>query len=350
MVEMMMIFFIVLSLFLFCKSLSCSNEMRCNSTLSFLLSAGALGAAVWTKETALGLVPVYILLLRNNKLLLIKWAAVFIVTISPLILYSLFSMRYNLVSEIPPGQFSPKNWNADIIIRRLFKIIGGDITVYRSFGLLTSLWFAYLLIRSFVTLTRNQLRQDVLLRFSVISLVIFAVFFVVFKKKFEHHTLLVFLFCLVPLALYLDRTNRIVRAVTIGLIGLSLVLSSSNSCRLSKSQDYVVALKHIESETAGARIYMPLPNIAEYLFQKRKMDLTIVNFSSILKENLSRKQTWRKIRETQFDYVLVQQFWAARYKIPLKKKYELPPRFGLEGRKYRRVKSYGHLVLYKMVI
>ncbi len=349
MVEMMMIFFIVLSLFLFCRSLSCTSEMQCTSTPTFLLSAVALGAAIWTKETALGLIPVYLVLLRRKPLLLIKWGAVFLVSISPLILYSMSSRRYGLVSEIPLGQFAFKNWNADIIIRRLFKIMGGDITVYRSFGLLTTLWFAYLLIRSFATLTRDRLKRDILLRFSVISLAIYAIFFVVFKKKFEHHTLLVFLFCLSPMAIYLDRTNRIVRTATIGLIGLSLMISSSNSCRLFKSRDYIIALKDIERTSAGARVFMPMPNIAEYLHSKKKRDLTIVNYGDILREGLSLKQTWQKMLQVRFDFVLVQRYWAARNRITLKNKYEFPPRRGMPGHMYRRVKSYGHLVLYKLV-
>ncbi|MCP4600329.1 MAG: phospholipid carrier-dependent glycosyltransferase [Proteobacteria bacterium] len=348
-VEMTMIFFIVLSLFLFCRSLNPSGKLRSRSQFELLFSASTLGLAVWTKETPLGLIPVYLILLRSDKKLLLKWLSVFLVTISPLVLYSLFSRRYNLLSEIPFGQFDIRNWNADIILRRLVKIVGGDLTIFKSFGLVLFQLFAYLLIRSFVSLTRDQIRRDVLLRFNLLSLAIYVVFFVAFKKKFEHHSLLIFLFCLPPLALYLDRSSIFVRYTCVGLISLSLAYSSLNRCSTIAEKNYLVALQKIEDSTSGAQVYMPMPNIAEYLYQKRKLKLSIVNLGDITMKPLSRKEQWQEIRNLRFDYFLVQRYWAARYRLSLKKRHKFRSRFGLPKLEFHRVKNYGHLVLYKAI-
>lgn len=260
--ETSFIFFSLLSIWLF----TISN----GKYLNIVLSALSLSIAVWFKETAIGFVPVFLILilLKKEFRLCAVWFSALILFISPLLFQTFLLHHYDLFYELSNDLL---NWNSVSVVfpfSNLASIAGAGVSDSAAFAA-----FFITAVSSVIVFLKR--RDSFIVRYTLLSNIVFIIFFIIFPKKFEYYMLPSMIFSLMTLFIAVSKRTA---AVVFSVIFFSAVSVSGLGLRLSGWSSYSDIqnfLKLVEISTKGAVIGTPTPHIQKYIVSSQNMNISI---------------------------------------------------------------------------
>lgn len=267
-VETAFLFFILLSAYFIQPEKSIVKNI--------IISALSFSAAVWIKETALGfsLVFAVIFLLDKEIRKLIIWGFSAFIFCLPLFIQSFIPNEYDLFFELNNDLI---NWGMISFVKPFenIAVLTGIFSADKLFmTIFAVLIFAIILISSAVAYRQSP--NAFVVRFSIISNLVFIPFFIIFPKKFEYYLLPVLLFSVVLLIISIKEKKGIFL-----LMAFLAVFGSYNGLKWrSFIRNYYdetlnfIAL--IANEKPGATIGTPTPHMAVYVSKKHNLDVKII--------------------------------------------------------------------------
>ncbi|HQI05009.1 MAG TPA: glycosyltransferase family 39 protein [bacterium] len=267
-VETAFLFFILLSAYFI------QPERR--SAGNIIISALCFSAAVWIKETALGfsLVFAVIFLLDKEIRKLMIWGFSAFTFCLPLFIQSFIPNEYDLFFELNNDLI---NWGMISFVKP-FENIAVLAGLFSSDKLLMTIFavlvIAFILISSVIAYKKSS--SSFIVRFSIISNLVFIPFFIIFPKKFEYYLLPVLLFSIILFVISLKEKKEIFI-----LIALVAVFGSYNGLKWrSFIRNYydetLNFITLVANEKPGATIGTPTPHMAVYIKEKHKLDVKII--------------------------------------------------------------------------
>ncbi len=265
-VETPFIFFVFLSLLFFLKR----NE---NSTLNIILSAIFFSMAVWIKETPFGFVPVFVLIMLQNREFkaIGKWCLTILFLIFPLLIQSFLPHNYDMFFELSNDNIT---WGSISFIKpftNMGELAGVTANLPGWLFILLNVVVSSVFISGAVYCFIKY-RHIELIRFSLLSLLIFIPFFALFPKKFHYYllpVLLLFLICL-SFAFFKDKKWIVVSSILVlllsfnGLAHTKTVLDVNYQSSLS-----IISRLEAENPAVTASIVSPTPELIRYIAEKR---------------------------------------------------------------------------------
>jgi 4-amino-4-deoxy-L-arabinose transferase-like glycosyltransferase len=173
-----------------------------------ILSAAALAASIWIKETAIGLAPLFPVFLWRRRTLLVAWSLAFTSLILPLLASSFLSTPYGLFFELNNPAVRWNTISLDNVFMNIIKIQGIEPLAEGRFRFTASLLVAVMLVMSVASAWKEIRRGEFLLRFASASLLIFVLFFAIFWKKCIWYAITTYAFLIPFLGVYLARFRR----------------------------------------------------------------------------------------------------------------------------------------------
>jgi len=261
------LFFVLVSAYFFSE--------RADKIENILLSAFFLSVSIWFKETAIGFIPVFLLLFLEKKEFKnsANWFIMLVVFSLPLIVQTFIPHNYDLFFELSNDLIK---WNS--------------VSIYYPFLYLASLagfnsstpaflWTAVIVSALTVIISSViafiKFRTQFIIRFSLISNIVFIVFFIFFPKKFEYYMLPVMIFSLIVICSVIPQNS----AFRISFAAIFIVLSVSGLFHRSADWNYYndinALLKKAEMVAPGSTIGTPTPHIAKYAAASSHLDLKI---------------------------------------------------------------------------
>jgi 4-amino-4-deoxy-L-arabinose transferase-like glycosyltransferase len=269
-VETPMLFFVILAAYLLNLSRTSKTPLRIAST-----SAIALCAAIWTKETAIGFIPIFLLLqLKNSRRQLFIWSSIIAVGVSPFIFQAVMPHEYNLFSEISPSRVLWEGINLDILLKHLTLMFGLSRNGPKGLWYTLEVVTLTVVIFSLARLNKEEIRRSFVLKFCLGSLVIFGVFFALYTKKHDYYLLLVYLMLVSSMGIYLSK-KRILAPILMGVLFIACVGRMRQFTDWTNTNCYMNALAVIQKEKPGAKVALALPRAVEYLKEKHDFDIEI---------------------------------------------------------------------------
>ncbi len=237
-----------------------------------------LAAGVWIKETAIGFIPLFLVVwsLRGERRLALRAGLLFFLLLSPLFAQSFFPHEYDLFYEVTTPFIRFSGFQPDMMLMNLLRQFAIDPARLFGFGWAIAAAFAVLTVYSFAGLTKKSVSDDPFLTFSVLGVILWGAFFLYFPRKFDYYLIPLSMLLLVPIACFLAKRAILAKVATGAMMALSLwALWGFVSFR-----DETAALRDIlaraADETPGARVAMTLPRSGEYIVERDGMPLTIV--------------------------------------------------------------------------
>ncbi len=243
-----------------------------------VLSAIMLSAAIWIKETAVGFIPVFLFMLIPKKRELFSWILTVFLLCLPLALQTLLPGSYDLFYEVTTPAILWNNISPDEFLGGLRMVTGFHFSLPDGFEDTANIFIPVTLFLAFITTEKREIRKSFILKFSLLSLIVFVPFFTVFPKKFAYYMLLVQLFVIPFLTLFLFRYKRfgllyVLLIPILCLNGVSPFLSGAVERRTEMGLVKAAKMK------PGAKVGMALPRVAEFIIEKKGIDVRIVPVS-----------------------------------------------------------------------
>ncbi|MBI5502864.1 MAG: glycosyltransferase family 39 protein [Deltaproteobacteria bacterium] len=236
--------------------------------------AASLGAAVWIKETALGLAPLFPLFLWRVRRQAAAWALVFAALLAPHLVQNFLPHTFGVFFELTNPFASWNHVNPDAVLGNLLRLQGIEPLGPGGFGLAIAVAVAVTFVLAVRELWNDIRRGDALLRFCGLALAVFGVFFALFWKRFVYYALPLHLFLAPFLGIYLARV-RVWRWVFLAFVALSFAATLPRFARRGEERSCLQALRVIETQRRGASIGMPLPRLAEYLAERERIAVRV---------------------------------------------------------------------------
>jgi len=239
-----------------------------------IISAAALAASIWIKETAIGLVPLFLAFLWCKPRLLVAWSLTFVVLIIPLLAPSFLDSPYGIFLELTGRPFRWGDINLYSVIQNIIKIQGLEQITKGPVRFIVSLVVLITMLLSIISTWTEIRRGRFLLCFCAASLLIFITFFTFFWKKFTYYAITPYAFLVPFIGVYLARFHRWALVYLV----LLFILSVPAIIRFSDRREEVAilnALKAVEKEKKSASVAMPTPRIAEYLVEHTNIAVRI---------------------------------------------------------------------------
>ncbi len=260
---------------------------------NIIISALCFSAAVWIKETSLGFSLVFAVILLIDKEIrkLIIWGFSAFTFCLPLLIQSFIPNEYDLFFELNNDLI---NWGMISFVKPFenIAVLSGLFSVDKLLmTIFVMLTVVFVFISSAVAYKRNS--GSFIVRFSIVSNLVFIPFFIIFPKKFEYYLLPVLLFSVFTFAVLLKEKKEIFM-----LIALFAVFGSYNGLKwrsfirnyYDETLDFITL---VANENPGATIGTPTPHMAVYIKEKHKLDVKIIPldfFSGYDPENCRKKE------------------------------------------------------------
>ncbi len=241
-------------------------------------SALLLAAAVWIKETALGFIPLFLVLwfFRGERRLAFRAGVLLLLLLLPLFVQTLLPHTYDLFYEVTTPVILFTGLFPDALLLNLLKQFAIEPARLFGFGYAIAVAFALLVAASFRSLDRKTVTADPFLAFSLLSVAVWSLFFLYFPRKFDYYLIPLSLFLLVFVARFLAERPRTAIAATAVMLLLSLWAMQG----FASFREDTIALREILAQAArekpGARVAMTLPRSGEYLAERDGMPIHIV--------------------------------------------------------------------------
>jgi len=284
-VETAFLFFILLSSYFI--------QPKKRSVRNIIISALCFSAAVWIKETALGfsLVFAIMFLLEKDLKKLMVWGFFTFILCLPLFIQSFIPNEYDLFFELNNDLI---NWGMISFVKPFenIAVLSGLFSSDKLFmTIFVVLTVVFIFISSAAAYRKNS--GSFIVRFSIISNLVFIPFFIIFPKKFEYYLLPVLLFSVVTFAISLKEKKEIFL-----LIAFLAVLGSFNGLKWrSFIRNYydetLNFITLIANENPGATIGTPTPHMAVYVKEKHNLNVRVVPldfFSGYDPQNCRKKE------------------------------------------------------------
>ncbi|HSW60769.1 MAG TPA: glycosyltransferase family 39 protein, partial [bacterium] len=196
------------------------------SIKNIIISAFCFSAAVWIKETALGFSLVFAVILLIDKEIrkLIIWGFSAFTLCLPLFIQSFIPNEYDLFFELSNDLI---NWGMVSLIKPFenIAVLTGLFSIDKLFmTIFVVLIFALIFISSAIAYKKSS--RSFIVRFLIISNLVFIPFFIIFPKKFEYYLLPVLLFSIMLFVISLKEKKEI-----FVLIALFAVFGSINGLK-----------------------------------------------------------------------------------------------------------------------
>lgn len=269
-VETTMLFFMLLSAYFMLISISEDSRRLA------VFSAAGLALAIWTKETMVGIIPFFLLIIfiKARKHLAV-WIAVFCVMVMPLALQSLLPHDYDLFFEITAPMIIWNSISFDAIILNIADLNGLRFNSYTGFRILLTILILFTVILSFIDLKKEDIKRSFIFQFALGGLLIYVPFFIFFPKKFPYYLLPVCLFISFFMAEFFSRHMKYGAIYIVIAAGLSFVEINQLADR-SDELWYKEAFRMAIMENKDAKVATPLPRKAEYIAQNNNIPVNIV--------------------------------------------------------------------------
>jgi len=244
-----------------------------------------LGFSIWTKETAVGFIPVFLFFFLKEIRSGLLWGSTLFLSISPLLFESISNTsQFGLFYEINVDSIFFA-MNPDIMLLFLANVIGITTFPKPGFALVFNYIAIFTIFLSLFSLNLERIKTSFFLKFSILTISIFIPFFTVFPKKHAYYLVLVYLFLLFPLAEYLSRKKIFTLFFAIFITFFSMqTLPFLRDSNLYK--DMESALRLTEKLSPGSKIAMALPRMAQHIVIKEHFNLQIYDLpDKILNEN-----------------------------------------------------------------
>ncbi|MCP4599138.1 MAG: phospholipid carrier-dependent glycosyltransferase [Proteobacteria bacterium] len=342
-VDTAMIFFILLAAYHLQKLSQSQHPIR-----TTILCAMSLGAAIWIKETALGFVFIFLLLLLNNKKQLLYLGVSLTVILSPLIVQGFLTSEYNLVSEISPSRGLFAVLGTDKILKQLGAILGLSRNTMPHVYLTLLFFMLSVITFSIFSLTRAQWKRSFILRFGMLALIVFIPFFVLYPKKCLYYILLVYVFLAVPMSLFLVRRKILCTVFVILTLFLSFNTMAIHVTK-EKAPGLLRAFHLIQKNTSHAKLAMARPRVAQYWLEKKRFDISIVEVP-IFKSGFhtSKREFLANVILKSDYYFGTEMFLKAVFCIPGKVRKCKNHNYNLVKTYLKQIKKWGSYKLYKI--
>ncbi len=244
------------------------------------LAGLALAAAVWTKETALGVAPLFPLFLGRRWRSQAAWAAGFLLPVVPLAIAGAGRGPQGLLFEITNPLVRWDLASLDTAVQNLVRLHGLDPCVPGRITFSLGLAVLGVLAASVYEARKELLARRFLPAFSFAAVVLYLVFFALFWKKFHYYLLSVYLFLVFFLAAFLAR--RMIRAwIYLGLLALLGTTVVAYALREPSWADLEAALRAAESQVPGGTLLLPHARVADYLVERDGVRLRIVQADAV---------------------------------------------------------------------
>lgn len=241
-------------------------------------TAVLLGAGVWIKETAIGFIPLFIIvwIMRGERRLAVRAGLLLFFLLAPLFAQSFFPHSYDLFYEVTTPFIRFSGLQPDMMLMNLLRQFAIDPGRLFGFGWAIAAAFAVLTALSFTGLTRKSVLADPFLSFSILGVILWSAFFLYFPRKFDYYLIPLSMLLLVFVARFLAKRAVFAKVAT----GAMAVLSLWALWGFVSFRDETAALRDILARAAdempGARVAMTLPRSGEYIVERDGMPLTIV--------------------------------------------------------------------------
>jgi hypothetical protein len=243
---------------------------------NIIISACCFSAAVWIKETALGfsLVFAVIFLLDKELKKLMIWGFSAFTFCLPLFIQSFIPNEYDLFFELNNDLI---NWGMISLVKPFenIAVLAGFFSIDKLFmTIFVVLTVVFIFISSAIAYKKSS--SSFIVRFSIISNLVFIPFFIIFPKKFEYYLLLTLLFSIMLFVISLKEKKEI-----FVFIALFAVLGSYNGLKWrSFIRNYydetLNFITLVANENPGATIGTPTPHMAVYVSKKHNLNVKIV--------------------------------------------------------------------------
>ncbi|HNT27689.1 MAG TPA: glycosyltransferase family 39 protein, partial [bacterium] len=224
-------------------------------------TAVLLAAGVWIKETAIGFIPLFVVVwfIRGDRRLAVRVGVLSLLLLSPLFAQSFFPHEYDLFYEVTTPFIRFSGLQPDMMLMNLLRQFAVDPLRLFGFGWAIAAAFVVLTVFSFAHLRRRSVWADPFLAFSVLGVILWGSFFLYFPRKFDYYLIPLSMLLLVPVSCFLAKRTVLAKVATGTMIALSLwALWGFVSFR-----DETAALRDILARAAdempGARVAMTLP-------------------------------------------------------------------------------------------
>jgi 4-amino-4-deoxy-L-arabinose transferase-like glycosyltransferase len=232
-----------------------------------VLSAAALAASIWLKETAIGLAPLFPLLLWRRRTLLLAWILAFLAFLLPVLAPSFLSTPYGLFFELNNPLVRWNGIRLDNVLIGIIRIQGLEPLADARLQFAASLMVAVTLVVSVASAWTAIRRGDFLLRFSAASLLVFIAFFAVFWKKYTWYAITPYAFLVPFLGVYLSRFRRWAW-IYLALLILPSAIAVVQFTNRHGEAALLAALRAAESERRDASVVVMPPRLAELLVER----------------------------------------------------------------------------------
>jgi 4-amino-4-deoxy-L-arabinose transferase-like glycosyltransferase len=242
---------------------------------SAALAGLALAVAVWTKETALGVAPLFPLFLGRRWRAQAAWAAGFLLPVIPLALAGIGPGPQGLFFEVTNSLVRWDLVSLDTALQNLVRLHGLEPCGPGRISFTLGLVILGVLAAAVLAARKEILARRFLPAFSFAAVVVYLVFFTLFWKKFHYYLLPVYLFLVVFLAVLLAR--RMIWAwIYLGLLALLAAFGLEYALREPAHGDLAAALRAAELQLPGGTVLMPHARVADYLVERDGLNLRVL--------------------------------------------------------------------------